>query len=217
MGVQSRLSATGRGEESHELLPSYEARAGIKDHRQGDPLRRVHRRVKLVKDTIILALLLAFLSLPVALYFDFPFPGKPPAPVPQYIKDGIKQCEIIARPPPSFKPYDAKRTKSDRFVDGTGAVLLKNATLWTGEKDGEEVLYGASILLAGGVIRKIGSEKELLGLAKEIDAEEVELNGAWVTPGKRIYPVAHIELNWRHRRHALPRRSGRCSIFAGKR
>ncbi|EIW67430.1 hypothetical protein TREMEDRAFT_11883, partial [Tremella mesenterica DSM 1558] len=103
--------------------------------------------------------------------------------LPQYIKEGIKQCEVISRPPPSHKPFTSRRTRSDRFVPGTRAVWLKNATLWTGEQDGEQVIYGADVLLDGGVIRKVGKGSEFVKMAKELDAEQVQLNGAWVTPG----------------------------------
>lgn len=112
---------------------------------------------------------------------DFPFPSRP-TPTPPFVEEGIRQCELIARPPPNPKPFTGKRKVSDRFVEGTGPVLLKNATVWTGEDDGQEVLRGADVLLEGGVIRRINGD-DLLSLAKERRAEEVELHGAWVTPG----------------------------------
>ncbi|WVQ81918.1 hypothetical protein IAT38_004045 [Cryptococcus sp. DSM 104549] len=113
---------------------------------------------------------------------SFPFPSKP-EPLPDFVLKGIEQCEIISRPPPSFERFDASRDKSDRFVEGTKAVWLKNGTVWTGEDDGQEVLKGASVFLENGVIRKIGSERDLEELLKSKDHETVELNGAWVTPG----------------------------------
>jgi imidazolonepropionase-like amidohydrolase len=128
------------------------------------------------------SLVLLFLFLYHNNYLDFPFPRPSPAPPPQFIQDGIKQCEIISRPPPSPKHATEKRKTSDRFVPGTKGVWLRNATLWTGEKDGEEVLYGVGVYLEGGVIRKIGAEDDLASLVKD-DAEVVDLHGAWITPG----------------------------------
>lgn len=116
--------------------------------------------------------------------FGFPFPSPAPEPLPPFVEDGMKQCAIIARPPPTPKDFTAARKRSDRFAEGTGAVWLKNATLWTGENDGEEVLYGADVWLDGGVIRRIGKADDMVDLlAASKDYEEVELNGAWVTPG----------------------------------
>jgi hypothetical protein len=113
---------------------------------------------------------------------DFPFPKPSPAPVPHFIAEGIKQCEIISRPPPSPQHATSKRKLNDRFVPGTKAVWLKNATLWTGESDGEEVLHGVGVLLDDGVIRKIGGEDDIVGMTDD-ETETVDLHGAWVTPG----------------------------------
>ena len=86
------------------------------------------------------------------------------------------------------------------FVPGTKPTWLKNGTIWTGASDGEEILKGYDVLLDGGVIRKIGSSEEIqsyigsnpaLSSSKQKDGkshtdktiDEVELDGAWVTPG----------------------------------
>lgn len=116
---------------------------------------------------------------------DFPFPRPAPSPVPHFITEGIKQCEIIARPPPNPRPFTDKRGKNDRFVKGTKPTWLKNATLWTGEKGGTEIIYGGDVLLDEGVIRKIGKGDKLedaLALAKG-EVDEIDLHGAWLTPG----------------------------------
>ena len=39
--------------------------------------------------------------------YDFPWPSQP-TPLPDYVKAGIEQCHIIARPPPSPRPFDHK-------------------------------------------------------------------------------------------------------------
>lgn len=181
MGLQSRLVATAKPSDDIEKSPLLDT-----EDTTGKSPRRHHRR--LIRRLIEICLLLSVWSL-IFLHFgtsskyslDFPFPSRP-TPIPPFVSEGVKQCEIIARPPPSPKPYTGKRKVSDRYVTGTGAVLLKNATLWTGEEDGEEVLRGVNVLMDGGVIHRIGGE-DLVSLVKEKKAEEVELHGAWVTPG----------------------------------
>jgi hypothetical protein len=52
-----------------------------------------------------------------------------------------------------------------------------SSKVWTGEKQGEEVLEGYDILLEKGVVRKISRSGEIALDLKEVD--EVELHGAW--------------------------------------
>lgn len=112
---------------------------------------------------------------------EFPWPGQP-APVPDYVKQGMEQCKIIVRSPPNPKPFNHRRTESDRFVPGTGDVLLRNATVWTGNDDGEEILREADVLLSGGVIKHVG-KADKLDVALFKDAKVVELHSSWITPG----------------------------------
>lgn len=93
-------------------------------------------------------------------------------------------CEKIrtpAGPPPSFST--AARTENDRFVPGTPPVLLRNATIWTGARNGTEIVYG-DVLLDRGLVVAVGyippSLLESVGQSS-IRVEDVE--GAWVTPG----------------------------------
>lgn len=113
----------------------------------------------------------------------FPFPSKP-QPLPDFITKGIEQCKIISRPPPHLERFDSKRKKNDRFVPGTKSAWLKNGTVWTGEDDGNEILQGVDLFLENGVIRKIGSALELDEILMGTEYDEVELGGAWVTPGE---------------------------------
>ncbi|WVW85777.1 hypothetical protein I302_107815 [Kwoniella bestiolae CBS 10118] len=129
---------------------------------------------------------LLYLLSKINLHLEFPYPRPAPAPLPKYIEEGLKQCEIINRPTPHFKPSSHKREKNDRYVEGTKSVWLKNGTLWTGEKGGTEILRGVDVLLEGGVIRRVGSGKDIAGWPREKKGgkvEEIELGGAWVTPG----------------------------------
>ncbi|ORX38692.1 hypothetical protein BD324DRAFT_621954 [Kockovaella imperatae] len=131
----------------------------------------------------------------------FPWPSKPaPTTLPAFIEEGIEQCKIVQRSVEQPK-WDKKRTKNDRFVPGTRPTWLKNGTVWTGDQDGEEILKGHDILLDGGVIRKIGSSDDIQAFIASdprltsksvassdstrelVVVHEVELDGAWVTPG----------------------------------
>lgn len=119
----------------------------------------------------------------------FPWPGEPEA-LPPFIHEGMKRCSQIRMPPPSPEVATIKRKHSDRHVHGTRPVWLKNATLWTGEKDGKAVVHGANVWMEGGVVRKISHKltedfdelvEDAKGKGKKVD--EVDLDGAWVTPG----------------------------------
>ncbi|KAK4684354.1 hypothetical protein P7C73_g5825, partial [Tremellales sp. Uapishka_1] len=142
------------------------------------------QRVHPVARRGVLVLLFTTLFL-LAKFIEFPFPKPAPSPVPDFVHEGLKQCALIAKAPPHFKPHTSDRTTSDRFVEGTKSVWLKNATLWTGEEGGEEVLRGVGVLLEGGVIKKITGDNvvDVLDVSKDKDVEVVDLAGAWVTPG----------------------------------
>lgn len=88
-----------------------------------------------------------------------------------------KYLRTPAGPPTSFY----HRTQSDRYVDGTKAVLLRNAKIWTSRVNGTEVIHG-DLLLDQGIVKAVGRVPRamLLGMS---DVETVDLHGAWVTPG----------------------------------
>ncbi|KAL7420676.1 hypothetical protein Q5752_004627 [Cryptotrichosporon argae] len=173
MGIQARASKAPDLEKAllvAELIDDDDAE--LKDHSRA---HRCRPHLRVLRSLAPLLLVLAYFHL------EFPFPKPAPTPTPRFIQEGIEQCKVLARPPPNPKRVDASRKVSDRFVAGTGDVWLRNGTVWTGEKDGEEILYGASVLLSGGVIKKIGDADEVAALAK--DADVVNLEGAWLTPG----------------------------------
>jgi hypothetical protein len=100
--------------------------------------------------------------------------------LPLHAEATLQKCStlhVLPGPPTDF----AQRTKSDRFVDGTRATLLRNASLWTGDASQYEI-HGADILLDKGMIKFVGyaSEKDL---AKYGDFVTVDVGGSWVTPG----------------------------------
>jgi hypothetical protein len=94
----------------------------------------------------------------------------------------LAQCAALklpAGPDPDFH----SRTVSDRFVQGTRPTLIKNTTIWTGKKGGEEILHG-DILLDRGLVKAVGKIPPSL-LGNEI--VEVNAREAWITPGLGEY------------------------------
>ncbi|KAJ6468464.1 hypothetical protein C8R45DRAFT_1018898 [Mycena sanguinolenta] len=99
--------------------------------------------------------------------------------VPLHSETTLARCRALdakPAPPPSFN----LRTRSDRFQPGTRAVLVKNATIWTGRVDGLEVLKG-DIFMDGGIIVGVGVIGQSVLDSHEYDM--VDVQGAWVTPG----------------------------------
>jgi hypothetical protein len=92
----------------------------------------------------------------------------------------VRQCAAI-RVIPSPSGSFLSRDESDRFDAGTNATLIRNARIFTGEKNGTVIVYG-DILFDKGVIKGLG---EIPG--RVIDGIKnltvVQANGAWVTPG----------------------------------
>jgi hypothetical protein len=184
MGLQARLKHASAPEDIEKLPLHAESITSEDDESNKSHPKSKSSALKLTLSTPALFLILLYFITPSSIYHSFPFPSKPAPPTPKYIQEGIQQCKIIALPPPSFKPSDERRKFSDRFVEGTGPVLLKNGTVWTGEADGTEVVYGGNVWLEGGVIRKVGKSEDLEEMMKERkDVEVVDLHGAWVTPG----------------------------------
>jgi hypothetical protein len=77
-------------------------------------------------------------------------------------------------PPSNFLERDA----SDRFEEGTPATIIRNATIWTGEKNGTEIIYG-DLLLDKGIVKAIGQ----VSRTPVQDAHTIDAKGAWVTSG----------------------------------
>lgn len=91
-----------------------------------------------------------------------------------------KALRTHAGPPDDFR----RRAMSDRFEEGTKPVLIKRAKMWTGRKNGTDIIEG-DILLDKGMIKSIGNldlKADLLApYAGRLDI--VDANGAWLTPG----------------------------------
>ena len=101
--------------------------------------------------------------------------------VPPHISLAISRCQHLqlkTGPPPGFY----RRTRSDRYVEGTKPVLLRRARIWTGEKNGTEVIRG-DILLDMGLIKAVGHVARHELKAFNDDLIIIDAKNAWVTPG----------------------------------
>ncbi|KAI0677231.1 composite domain of metallo-dependent hydrolase [Trametes maxima] len=99
--------------------------------------------------------------------------------VPLAAQNILRQCAgLRAIPGPAADFLD--RERSDRYEPGTRPTLIKNATLWTGARNGSEIVYG-DILLDKGLVRGIGYIPE--ALYADGDTDVVDAHGGWVTPG----------------------------------
>ncbi|KAL5494800.1 hypothetical protein ACEPAI_262 [Sanghuangporus weigelae] len=98
--------------------------------------------------------------------------------------DILARCRALdLKPGPPEDFYE--REVSDRFVPGTKATLVQNATIWTGNSDGTEVITG-DVFFDGGIIKQIlsdSSQTNVLLNKKELDLNIIDANGAWLTPG----------------------------------
>jgi hypothetical protein len=97
--------------------------------------------------------------------------------IPLEAQEILMRCaslRMTSGPPLNF----ADRSVSDRFEEGTPATLIKNATIWTGQKNGTEIIYG-DLLLDKGIVKAIGQVPR----SPLHDVRTVDAGGAWVTPG----------------------------------
>ncbi|TRM69894.1 hypothetical protein BD626DRAFT_422385 [Schizophyllum amplum] len=102
--------------------------------------------------------------------------------VPIHAQQTLDKCRNLHTkpgPPPDFN----LRTESDRFVPGTKATLLRNATIWTGRVDGLEIIKG-DLLLDKGSIKGLGVvDAGVLAQYSAADLNTIDAEGAWVSPG----------------------------------
>lgn len=123
--------------------------------------------------------LFAFLATNLLFYHSNSY-SQQDVPVPRHLARAKARCaqlKLAPGPPPDFT---LTRTVSDRFVLGTSATLIKNATLWTGRVGGLEIIHG-DVLLDKGLIKGVG-RVNLDGMQVD-EVVEVDANGAWVTSG----------------------------------
>lgn len=99
--------------------------------------------------------------------------------VPLNAEHVLNQCASLRKVPGPPEDFLA-RAVSDRFEPGTKPTLIKNAKLWTGARNGSEIVYG-DLLLDGGLVKAIGYIPRALYV--EDDTVVIDAKGAWVTPG----------------------------------
>ena len=109
--------------------------------------------------------------------------------VPFHAKEILDKCtalKVLAGPPKDFH----SRTVSDRYTPGTPSTIIYNARIWTGERNGTEVLDGF-VWLKNGIVVAIGGFEEQEGVLKELRESRkhdslvnfVDAGWKWVTPG----------------------------------
>ncbi|KAH9484599.1 hypothetical protein JR316_0004081 [Psilocybe cubensis] len=102
----------------------------------------------------------------------------------------VAKCKDIhtpAGPPSTFSTAERVKSGSDRWVPGTPPTLLKNAKIWTGARNGTEVVFG-DVLLDKGVIVAVGYIPPNLLETTKIqnvgeDIRVLDVGGKWITPG----------------------------------
>ncbi|KAJ1026294.1 hypothetical protein NDA16_002381 [Ustilago loliicola] len=97
----------------------------------------------------------------------------------------LAKCDAIAAPagPPA---HFHKRTRSERAEANLQDVVIRNATLWTGNDGGNEVLHERDVLLSQGIIKNVSHTKDNAFFSHAGEADKVKVvdaAGRWVTPG----------------------------------
>ncbi|KAL1759392.1 hypothetical protein FB107DRAFT_205135 [Schizophyllum commune] len=105
-----------------------------------------------------------------------------PQRLPIHAEETLNKCRNLHTkpgPPPDFN----LRTESDRYVPGTKATLIRNATIWTGRVDGLEIIKG-DLLLDKGLVKGLGVvDPKVLALYEADALNTIDADGAWVSPG----------------------------------
>jgi hypothetical protein len=120
-----------------------------------------------------------FLCLQTAFVFRYRTSSTPTIPI--HASKTLQKCRHLHTKPRPSPDFDLRK-QSDRFVPGTRATLIRNATIWTGGANGLEISNG-DLLLDCGLIKAVGRvdgrELEAYGM----DLVVMDVGGAWVTPG----------------------------------
>lgn len=111
---------------------------------------------------------------------QFTFLGKQSVQLPFHAEQILQKCQMLHVKPGSL-PNFHKRTRSDRFVNGTLATLIRNASIWTGDEEQYKILQG-DILLDNGIIKFVGHASQNM-FRRYKDLITLDVGGSWVTPG----------------------------------
>ncbi|KAJ7452267.1 carbohydrate esterase family 9 protein [Mycena latifolia] len=103
----------------------------------------------------------------------------------QYRRNSIlppPQCASLRASLEPSSDFIASRTVlgSDRFVEGTPPVLIRNAKILTGARNGTEIVFG-DILLDKGLVLGVGYIPHALTLRP--DLQVIDVGGKWISPG----------------------------------
>ena len=109
--------------------------------------------------------------------------------VPFHAKEILDKCAALKVPAGPPKDFDS-RTVSDRFTPGTPSTIIYNARIWTGQKNGTEVVDGF-VWLKNGIVVAVGGIREQEDVLKELRNSRtrgsfvkfVDAGWKWVTPG----------------------------------
>ena len=159
------------------MLPSYAAAAPARKPRAPLSLRSSFLSlVGLVTLVYYLGALTTFSGTQHHVYQPSPHPH-----VQSVFSASLAKCDAIAAPvgpPANFH----ERKRSERAEADLQDVVIRNATLWTGNDDGNEVLHERDVLLSQGIIKRIAHTKDNEFLA-DAKVKVVDAAGRWVTPG----------------------------------
>lgn len=130
------------------------------------------------------SLVLLSLCALLAAVFTWPHLPAPPHPSPFSIAQfeaAFARCEALHETPgPPADFYD--RSESDRFDAGTPDVWIRNATVWTGDAEGTDVVAG-DVWLSRGIVQHVAGRGRELPTTLSPDAVEIDAGGAFLTPG----------------------------------
>lgn len=98
-----------------------------------------------------------------------------------YTSSAISRCEQL-KLNATFSPASYARKSSDRYVPGTRPVLIKRARIWTGGRNGTQVIRG-DVLMDKGLIKSVGHLSHATLAAFKEDLIIIDANNSWLTPG----------------------------------
>ena len=109
--------------------------------------------------------------------------------VPFHAKEILDKCAALKVPAGPPKDFHSRKV-SDRYTSGTPSTIIYNARIWTGERNGTEVVDGF-VWLDNGIVVAIGGFEEQEGVLKELRGlrrhnslvKFVDAGWKWVTPG----------------------------------
>ena len=172
------MACRGESQRAHPLIPKEpNCELGKQGDKSSQDPRWTWRRCGL-KERVILAVLAtsAVYGASVSL-FHSPTTKQPRVQrVSSSAADILNQCasrHVVPETP-------LLRHISDRFEAGTRPTLIKNVTLWTGARNGTEIVYG-DVFLDKGLVQGIGYIPEAFYVGRDTDVHDA--HGGWITPG----------------------------------